>query len=299
MVRPEAHGITCAAILCMAAAYTSAPFARCQAQRSADVVLRVRVTDVSRSPLADVDLALIKNDTEAVMLGRTNPAGRFAFPFRPESAGYTLAARKVGYVQMVWPLARALKDTVAVDLSLVRATSVQDTIRAIQERLPLAKQPYLGADEIARDTRGIYSLGEVLKKLRPDINYQGVPCVTKPKGTGPAQATRLGGNGRPIGPVRSADPATPAALRIYVNGMWIPDDFHPLIEIHAEHIAELRYVPCLVDAVPGLPPTSWPSIYIVLKPGAGWDLKHGSHIVDSAAFFSAEHERERGSPPTR
>jgi hypothetical protein len=205
----------------------------------------------------------------------------------------------VGYVQMVWPLVRALKDTVALEFSLARATTVQDTIRVTQERLPLAKQPYLGADEIARDTRGIYSLGEVLKKLRPDINYQGVPCVTKRSATGPGQVARLGSNGKPSGPIRSADPATPAALRIYVNGAWIPDDFHPMIEIHAEHIAELRYVPCLVDAVPGLPPTSWPSIYIVLKAGAGWDLKHGSHVVDSVAFLAAEHERQRGPPPPR
>jgi hypothetical protein len=235
-----------------------------RAQAPASAVVRVHVTDAARAPLRDVDLALLKNGTEVVLLGRTDAAGRYTIRFEPESAQYRLVVRKVGYVQTARLLPVASRDTLAVEVSLARVPPALDTVRTQAAALPLAKQPFVGADEIERDTRAVFNLGDVLRKLRPSINYQGYRCPVRP-------------------------------LRVYANGRWVFQG--ALHDIHAEHILELHFVSCLDESIPGLPAKSWPSIYLTLKPGAAWDLKHGSYVADSAEFATAERERLANAHP--
>jgi hypothetical protein len=253
------------------------------AQGAKRAVVIGRVVDVAGAPLSAVDISVIKNDTEAVVLVRTDGAGRYVFAFQPESASYMLVARKVGYAQTGFTL-RVAGDTTPMDLRLARLAPAADTIRATEERLPLEKRPYIGQAEIARDTRAIFTLRDVLGKLRPDIEYQSGKCLgaTLVRVVGGMQITRIG----------ALDGVQRAAPKVYVNGRLIPSEFGPMGSIKSEHIDEVRYVNCMDDAIPGLPPKPWPSVYVVLKPGVAWDLKRGSHVVDSVAFTAA-----RTSPP--
>jgi hypothetical protein len=225
-------------------------------------VVRVHVTDAARAPLSDVDLAVVRNATEITLMGRTNIAGRYTFRLEPDSGRYRLVVRRVGYVPTTRLLPVAPRETLTVDLSMARLPPALDTVRASAERQPLAKQPFVGAEEIERDTRGIFTLGDVLRKLRPDINYQA-------KARCPVEAPR-----------------------VYANGKWVFTG--GMGTIHAEHILELHFVTCLVESIPGLPATTWPSMYITLKPGAAWNVKRGSYIADSVVYADAERERLAG-----
>jgi hypothetical protein len=255
-------------------------------------IVRVHVTDTARAPLRDVDLAVVKNGTEMVLMGRTDAAGRYTVRFDPESAQYRLVVRRVGYVQTTRLLPVAPRDTLAVEISLARLPPALDTVRTEAERLPLAKQPYVGAEEIERDTRAIFNLRDVLGKLRPDINYQDFAGSRCPSSATPAPSSR--------GNIRMR-PASLGSIRVYANGQWVfpTPGFSPLSEMHSEHILELHFVTCLDGSIPGLAPKSWASVYLTLKPGVAWDVKRGSYIADSAVYLAAERERLGSAIPPR
>jgi hypothetical protein len=239
------------------------------AQAARPAIVRVHVTDSSRVALGEVDLVVIKDKTDPVLFGRTGSDGRFAFAFEPESASYQLALRRVGYVQTSRRLAVSPGDTLVLEIPLARLPKSLDTIRVTEKELPLAKRPFVEATEIARDKRSILSLGDVLGALRPDVAYQSYKCVSS--------ATR--GVMVTPGPIpRSRRPTQPPrGARVYINGKWFPPEFDPFNSIHAEHIAEVRYVNCLDNSIPGLPARAWASVYVVLKPGILWDFKRGSY----------------------
>ena len=238
-----------------------------QGQTAGSVLVVVQVRDSSGRPVGAADLSLFKNDSEPVAFGRSSDQGRFAFSVPSSQAALTLAVRHIGYAEAKTRVVANVTDTVQVTVRLALVASGLDTVRVFAGQLPLARQPFLGADEIVRDTRAIFTLSDVLRKLRPDIGYQSHRCPTTP--------------------VRWKGP-TVAPPRIYVNGVWVPDQFGPMSRIHAEHIASLMYVNCLDHSIPGLSAKPWPAVYVALKPGVGWDLKDGTHVVDSAAFAAAE-----------
>jgi hypothetical protein len=235
---------------------------------------------------------VLKNGTEMVLVGRTDAAGRYTVRFEPESAQYRLVVRRVGYVQTTRLLPVAPRDTLAVEVSLARLPPALDTVRSQVERLPLAKQPYVGAEEIERDTRAIFNLRDVLGKLRPDINYRDFGGSRCPASTTPAPSSR--------GNIRMR-PSPMGSIHVYANGKWVfpLPGFDPFKEMHSEHILELQFVTCLDESIPGLLPRSWPSVYLTLKPGVAWDIKRGSYIADSAVYLAAERERVGGANPPR
>lgn len=257
-------------------------------QASGMAYVRVHISDTAAAPLSGVDLVVVKNGREPVLLGQTDTSGRYTFRFEPDSARYRLTVRKLGYVQTVRLLPVAPRETLLVELSLARLPRALDTIKVAAEKLPLAKQPFIGADEIEKDTRMIVDLRDVVGKLRPDIGYQSYRCVANgngrsapvvpplSRGGSSASGGRGGSRGRG-GVSATAGPRPPVPpARIYVNGVWaFAGD--PWASIHAEHIAEIRYVNCNDTSIPGLPERPWPSIYVVLKPGYIWDIKWGSH----------------------
>jgi hypothetical protein len=255
---------------------------RARPQASPSAVLRVHVTDTSRVPLGDVDLTVVKNGTEMVLIGRTDAAGRYTLRFAPDSGRYRLVVRRVGYVQTTRLLTVTPRETLTVELTLARLPTALDTVRAEAPRRALAKQPFVGAEEIERDTRGIFDLADIIKKLRPDINYQDFGGARCPSSGSPPPS----GRGH----------VTQPPIRVYANGKWIfpMPDFNPMKEIRSEHILELHFVTCLDRSIPGLPAKSWASIYLTLKPGVVVDLKHGSYVADSAEFVASEKERLAG-----
>lgn len=240
------------------------------AQKAGPSTIHVRVIDAARAPIGGADLVVVKDGREGVLFGRTDASGRFVFGFAAEEqVSYSVVARKIGYLPATLPLAPVSGDSVFLDIVLRAGGPTLDTVQITQRSLPMAKQPFLGADEIAKDTRSILSLGDALVKLRPDIAYQAHKCVgselLRPVIHGPLPPL-------PRGPIRP-----PYQAKVYVNGRYIPGDADPWRSIRAEHIAEIRYVNCLDHSIPGLPAQAWPTVYVVLKPGYGWDFKQGTY----------------------
>jgi hypothetical protein len=255
-----------AAALVVAASST---WATAAAQMAGPLTIHVRVTDAARAPIGGADLVVVKDGREGVVFGRTDASGRFVFGFAAdEQVSYTVVARKIGYLPATLPLATASGDSVFLDIVLTTGGPTLDTVRINQRSLALAKQPFLGADEIEKDTRSILSLGDALAKLRPDIAYQSHKCVA-----GERLRPLIHGPLPPLhGPIKP-----PYQAKVYVNGRYIPGDADPWRSIRAEHIAEIRYVNCLDNSIPGLPEQAWPTVYVALKPGYGWDVKKGTY----------------------
>lgn len=275
-------------IMLMGGAFTLGTAGTGKAQTPALAVVRVHVTDTARAALSDADLAVVKDGTEVVLLGRTDATGRYTFRLEPDSGRYRLTVRRVGYVQTARLLPVTPNETLTVEVSLARLPPTLDTVRTIAKPLALAKQPYVGAEEIEGDTRGIFSLADVIRKLRPDIDYQDYAESRCPSSLSAPPRAR----GR-------AQPPPLAKIHVYANGKWVfpTPTFDPMKEIHSEHILELHFVTCLDGSIPGLPSKSWASIYLTLKPGVVVDLKRGSYVVDSAVFEAAEKERLGGRRP--
>jgi hypothetical protein len=79
---------------------------------------------------------------------------------------------------------------------------------------------------------------------------------------------------------RSRNIHVPASARVYVNGRLIHADWDPWNSIRAEDIAEIRFVNCMDNTIPGLPPKAFPSVYVLLKPGYTWSLRDGSYQIE-------------------
>jgi hypothetical protein len=269
--RRFAARLVAAALVLSAAARATVAFAQ-----NGPLVVRVRVTDSSSAPLAGADVTVIRDGAGLVQFGRTDAGGRITFSIQREDGSFHVSARQIGYSQASSQPLTAGTDTIAVSLILGRLPPVLlDTFRVAERPLPLAKQPFVGADEIARDTRSVLSLRDVVLKLRPDIDYQAYRCmrvaprIPVNRGTIPRSRIR-----------RSSGVPDPPSVRVYVNGIWVQPEDDPWNSIHSEHIAELRYVNCNDRSIPGLPPSPFASVYVVLKRGYGWDSKDGTHQIE-------------------
>jgi len=234
-------------------------------------VVRVRVTDTARAPLPDADVAVVRNGTEPVALGRTNGDGMYSFRLDADTASYQVFARRLGFAPVSRDLVVARRDTVSLEIVLTGVAQTVDVVRIAERALPRAKQPFLDAGEIARDDRSILSLADALAVLRPDIGYQSSRCVSGPRPRGPVA--------RGLIPSKRRTTRPPTQARVYVNGRWVPPEWDPWNSVSSDHIAEIRYVNCNDTSIPGLPPVPWASVYVVLKPGFVWDLKNGSHAT--------------------
>jgi hypothetical protein len=239
-------------------------------------VVRVLVTDSSRSPLGGAVVTVIRDGAGLVQFGRTDAEGRATFALQRDDGSYRVAARQLGYSQAASQPLTTTIDTILVTLILVRLPPARlDTVRVAERPLTLAKQPFVGADEIAHDTRSVLSLRDVVLELRPDIDYQAYRCMRV------APRIPISRGGIPRSRIRrSRGVPDPPSARVYVNGVWVEPEDDPWNSIHADHIAELRYVNCNDRSIPGLPSSPFASIYVVLKPGIEWDIKGGSHPID-------------------
>jgi hypothetical protein len=245
--------------------------ATARAQRGTPVVVRIQLKDSLGAPIPGVSVVLLRDSTDAVLFSMSDSAGRSGFTFdEDESSSYSVSTRKVGYTATERTLDKFRKDTISLALVLARVGTL-DTVRVTERALPLVRQPYIGAAEIAADKRSILSLRDAVGKLRPELGFQTHKCVADPEPR--AQMA-------PIIPISHGYVPIPITARVYVNGRRIPRMWDPWNSIHAEHIQEIRFVNCLDSSIPGLPEKAWPSVYVLLKPGYAWDLRDGSHLVE-------------------
>jgi hypothetical protein len=240
------------------------------AQDHAQVVVHVQLRDSSGVAIPGVNVVLLRDSADAVAFSVSNSAGQSNFVFdEDDKSSYSISTRKVGYTATERMLDKSSRDTINMSMLLVRIPGL-DTVHVVSTPLKLARQPFIGAAEIAKSTRSILSLRDVVGKLRPELGFQAYRCVVD------AQPVS---HMAPLIPIAHGI-QVPRSARVYVNGRWIPGDWDPWNSIHAEHIAEIRYVNCMDDSIPGLPAKAFPSVYVQLKPGYTWSLRYGSYQIE-------------------
>jgi hypothetical protein len=168
------------------------------------VRILVHVVDSSGGSIANVGLALVSSRNEMLQAGLTDSSGRHGFTISDPGTGLAIVGRKIGYSQARVAVSVDIRDGIAMTLSLARSAQRIDGIVVEESRLPLEKRPFIDSAEISASTKGMTTLFDVLRKLRPDTFYQAYRCI--------------------------------ARRRLYINGRSVPTQL--LGPIRAEHIAE-------------------------------------------------------------
>jgi hypothetical protein len=279
--------------------------------QSASVTIAVRVVDSANAPVADADVSVVQSISATLAHAATGANGRARLTVPRLSGELQLTVRRIGFQRMYRFFSLGAADSLTFDLALQRTivTLAPVTVSA-QEDLK-RKSYHLDADEIENSTRAIID-GTDLFKLRPDmmngrggasvcavpwtdhdgwienvwINGQRVVMPTvdsiyvhsRKPGLGiPAPISRPNPRIIQPGTPRAAAPPKPA----FTAHSHIDTVLSILHSIKPEHIAEVTYHDCF-DMSVGKNRSDM-AMFIVLKPGIGYDDSRGSYVVADEA----------------
>jgi hypothetical protein len=257
------------------------------AQSSKRVILRVTVAEVPGGRLLEGVNVSVASDSGMLASATTDSLGRASIGVPPSMSKLHFLARRVGYQPAQTILDRSRQDTLSVDVELEPIAQQLDSVRTTARATSMNYA--LGAAEIAQSRRTILDAYDALRALRPNMLgdvMRGCPFVQDLWINGrrqPVYPNEIVPLGDDVSPIRDDGSARPT-----VRSSFPP--FHaprsaPLAMIRPEHIAEMRYVNCWSRPVAGMHSVN--ALFINLKPGVGFDFRHGSHVVDSAAARAA------------
>lgn len=236
--------------------------------------IAVVVLDTLRTPVSNANVSVVGAQRSPIR-GVTDERGHFVA--RVEFAGdYDVNVRRVGFAPSSAHVRVTGRDPVTTVTVVLSPLAVRiDPVVVNDTRLPLDKRPFIDSAEIASSRRGLFSLNDVMRKLRAHIDYQAKQrCLGFPH-MGPIQDGVI---------PQSAIPKSRLRAWIYVNGIRIPFEENPWDNIRAEHIQSAEYVNCFDHSKPGLPVLPWPALYVTLKPGIAFSTRYGTYQVrDSTA----------------
>lgn len=255
---------------------------------------RVQVTVASDAgtKIADVEL-VIRKDGSSLYAGSTNDQGTYTFIVEIDTGRYSLVARRLGYVAQTRDLRLAPDSTLALTIVLAHASTNLDTVRIIAEQLR-SKNYRLGGAEITASTRGIFDALDAIRKLRPAMmgdDARMCPSVNNVWVNGKRvwwvapKSPNVRGRSTPVagtnvtGGTRDATGFPPASRRSGGGGSGGPPGLiDVLMSIHSEHVEDIRYVNCWDTS--GAQMGTGDALFFTLKPGIGWDWKHGSYVAN-------------------
>ncbi len=259
-----------------------------QAQNPKPAVVRVLVVDTNRAPLRSADVIVIRDRTQAILIGQTDSAGRYAFRIDVDNdRKYSIAARRLGYAPATAEIRLVPGDTLSIDIELEHTSATALPSVLVEGR---KASHFFDSTEIAQSHRTIYDAFDAVRKLRPDMLSDPDRCPRQP-------TDNVWVNGRRVlfmasrAPVFGYRPATGYMTRVASRKMGPPALDSTLASIKAQHIAEIRWVDCNDTSLPGMGSNN--AIYIVLKPGIGWDLKRGSYVDSVNAPSASKRARQQ------
>jgi len=222
--------------------------------------LRVEVADSAGAPVAGANLVVLTAFRDTLGRGVTGGDGRALVQVDSGRGERQLVVRRIGFVRADRVFRFAAADTPTVSLVLRRAPQMLATITVEERR----KAPYnfVNADEIDSMSthRTLYNARDVVYKLRPDM-VSGWHCAGMRSSGGTVWV-----NGR-----RERSPGFPGDSVLAL--------------VHAEHVSEIKYENCTSTVVKRV--GGQDAIFVVLKPGVAFDLKHGSFPVDPDSMIRA------------
>jgi hypothetical protein len=258
-----------------------------------EAIVRVQVTDTAGAPIAGADVSLLHGFKLLLPAGPTDAAGFRRFRVPRGSDELQVVARRIGY-QRGDRFFLADRDSLALvvrmrptphELSPVQVTAQQDLKQ---------KRFHVTADDIAESSRLIENGLDVVTKMRPDmmdppgqgiltrcglyyiwINGQRIvfPQIDPALAIRASQLRRVA---QATANQTSGRPATYTGLaRVPVSVQSV------LAKIHPEHIEEMNYVDCR-DSQSNDMARGQNAVFVVLKPGVGYDALRGTYVLDVA-----------------
>jgi hypothetical protein len=284
-------GVLIGLALCAAPARAQTPAPR--------ATVHAYVTDAAGTPVPDAELVVVRGDSDAVHVARTDSAGHIAFTMELADARYSVLIRKIGFLDVQGPLAVANGDTANLRVTFIRlATSALDTVRVRANRRVLSSDYHLTAADIANSTRPLLDGLDILAKLRPEMLGDAWKCPDPPAMTssGPlAFASSTGGMPRrpmgmqPMKVQRRVGTEHAIVQFLWINGQRVSVGGVPamspeslLVQVHPEHVAEMTYTGCYDSSVPLAGGRN--ALFVILKPGYVFDYNDGTHLDSATAL---------------
>lgn len=293
-------------------------------QASVNVTIVVHILDSASAPVADADVSIVRDLSASVAHGATDAGGRTRLSL-PRSAGsLQVSVRKIGFQRGYQFFTLSSTDSVTMEMRLVRSvvSLAPVTISASEDRK--RKSYHLDADDIENSARAMID-GTDIFKLRPDMmtSRGGATACAVPYTQRDGWIESVWINGvRVILPVvdsayvKGREHAlgigspqvrpNPRLIRSGRQGQMrgpLPPPFTAfshidsvlsiLQSIKPEHIAEITYHDCF-DMSIGKNHSDM-AMFIVLKPGIGYENGTGSYVVaDAQPHSPLPHARDGG-----
>jgi hypothetical protein len=292
-------------------------------QTVANVTIAVHVLDSASAPIADAEVSIVRDLSINIARGTTDRAGRMALSVPQSSGSLQLAVRKIGFHRAYRFFTLPSADSLPLEVRLVRSVVplAPVTISASEDRK--RKSYHLDADDIETSTRTMID-GTDIFKLRPDMMTSrggAVACaVPYTQRDGWIESVWINGV-RVVLPVVDSvyvkgrehvlgigsAPPRPNPRLLRSGGQMrgpLPSPFTAfshidtvlsiLQSVKPEHIAEITYHDCF-DTTIGKNHSDM-AMFIVLKPGVGYENGTGSYVIAGAPTHAARSDaRASGS----
>jgi hypothetical protein len=283
--------------------------------QSPSVSIAIRVVDSANAPVPDADVSVVQSVSATLAHAVTASNGRTRLTVPRVTGELQLAVRRIGFQRAYRFFTLTAADSVSLTLSLQRTiVSLAPVTISAQEDLR-RKSYHLDADDIENSTRAMID-GTDLFKLRPDMmnSRGGAPACAVPWTDHDGWIENVWINGRRVvmptvdsiyvhsrkpglgisAPIsrpnpRIIQPGTPRApvpvKPAFTAYSHIDTVLSILHSVKPEHIAEVTYHDCF-DMSVGKNRSDM-AMFIVLKPGVGYDDSRGSYVVADEAPTTA------------
>ncbi len=275
------------------------------AQSPREILVRVRVVDTARAPIAGAEVSIVRELKTQLASGLTDGLGTRDLRVPRSDGEYQIVVRRIGYQRTERFFARPVSDTVAVQIDLHRAVQELAPVKVTEQEDRTRRHYHLEADEIASSDRPLYDATDVLAKIRPEMMGNSDCALANVWVNGqrviypPPNEMALARRGHPPAPpppptlVFQGDGSSGRAMPASPAQRVAEDPWSALAAIKPEHILEINYIDCYIYD-PVHKKGSDDAVYIALKPGIGYDPGRGSFVVDTART-----EKANDLPPIR
>jgi hypothetical protein len=238
-------------------------------------VVRVSVADERGQPVANARVDFSAGPGGPTLTAFTDSAGRRSVRLATTSGRYEYLVRRIGFAEGTGSFALAAHASIDVAVTLKRAAQQLEAVQtsARENRLSYS----ITAEQIASSGRHDIDAYNILHGMRP--NMMGDRMRNCPY----TQYFWINGHRIPLAPWEAVVPLQSAHVRV---PMPHSPPNSPLTMIRPQHIAEMHYVNCLDQTVPNTP-FHHNALFVTLKAGVGFDLKHGSYVADSTVARAA------------
>jgi hypothetical protein len=251
-----------------------------QAQRRDSVTLTLRVIDSAGAAVRAADVLVSTRGGSTIARGQTDSVGRAKIAVARDTVPLELLVRRIGFK----PYRLDLTLPATIGIVLADLPYALDTVSVDARGSVRHRNYFIDSTSIANSDRLIFDGWDLLRKLRPRIIEGPVPGICP-------GVEEVWVNGKWIPPetvvindlVVAREPRISARARTHVFKM--PEaspritTMSALAMIRPEHIAELTFHDCFDYAIKGT--HSMNAVFVVLKPGIGFDPAKGSYVVNS------------------